>query len=163
MSDGQLVFIDAATLLAEIMTEGTPNVLTLKNRLGQIIEKASSNPAHPGQARRVRIFGELVNLLYMAGNIPAALLVEQIDEEIIEANHSVSLFLQDFSKPRAQINRSSCSDDGQPAMLRRYSHMAHQGSVPQRHGTPGRTAIRRTKRSPTTCLVFSPEMHSSSR
>src|ERR1700733_1940575 len=74
------------------MTEGTPDVLTLKNRLGQTIEKASSNPAHPGQPRRVRIFGELVNLLYMDGNIPAALLVEEIDEEIIEANHSVSLF-----------------------------------------------------------------------
>jgi hypothetical protein len=74
------------------MGEGMPDVLTLKNRLEQIIEKASSNPAHGGQPRRVRVFGELVSLLYMADNLSAAARVEEIDKEIAAANHSVSIF-----------------------------------------------------------------------
>jgi MEDS: MEthanogen/methylotroph, DcmR Sensory domain len=88
---GQLVFLDAATLLFAIMADGAPDVLILKRRLEELIEKASIGPAS-GQPRKVRIFGEMVNLLYMDGNISAATLVEELDNEVIAAYPSVTLF-----------------------------------------------------------------------
>jgi hypothetical protein len=89
-SRGQLIFLDAATLLSAFMTDGTPDARIFKNHVEQIIEKASLNP-DSGQRRKVRIFGEVVSLLYMAGNIPAAARLEGIWNEIVAA-HSISLF-----------------------------------------------------------------------
>lgn len=73
------------------MADETPDVPTLKNRIEQIIEKASLDPVR-GQSRKVRIFGELVNLLYRAGNISAAVALEALVNEVTAANPSVSLF-----------------------------------------------------------------------
>ncbi|MFN0104996.1 MAG: MEDS domain-containing protein [Bryobacteraceae bacterium] len=88
-SDGQLAFLDAASILSVFMLDGMPDALAFKNRVGQVIEKASLNPA-TGQPRRVRIFGEMVSLLCKVGNVPAATRLEEFWSEIVAA-HSVSL------------------------------------------------------------------------
>lgn len=86
---GQLSFLDAATLLAAFMADGMPDALNFKNRVGEIIDKASINPA-TGQPRKVRIFGEMVSLLYMASNTSAATRLEEFWNEMVDA-HSISL------------------------------------------------------------------------
>lgn len=89
-NSGQLAFLDAATLLSAFMTDGMPDALIFKDRVGKIIEKASLNPAN-GQPRRVRIFGEMVSLLYMASNTAAATRLEDFWNDMV-TSHSVSLF-----------------------------------------------------------------------
>ena len=89
-SHGQLAFLDAATLLSAFMADGMPDALIFKDRVGQIIDKASVNPA-TGQPRKVRIFGEMVSLLYMASNTSAAARLEEFWNEMV-ASHSISLF-----------------------------------------------------------------------
>ena len=83
--------MDAAILLSEIMRDGLPDISILNSRLGEIIQEARLNPS-TGQARKIRIFGEQVNLLYMAGNIPAAVQVEKLANEITATSSSVSVF-----------------------------------------------------------------------
>ena len=89
-SNGQLAVLDAATLLSAFMADGMPDALIFKNSVGRIIEKASLNPAD-GQPRKVRIFGEMVSLLYIGSNVPAAARLEEFWNEMVQA-HSISLF-----------------------------------------------------------------------
>jgi len=49
-----------------------PDAVVFKNRVGQMIDRASVNPA-TGRPRKVRIFGEMVSLLYVNSNTPARL------------------------------------------------------------------------------------------
>jgi len=87
---GQLAFVDAETLLSVFMADGMPDAGMFKNRVGQMIDRASVNPA-TGRPRKVRIFGEMVSLLYMNSNTPAATRLEEFWEEMVAA-HSIALF-----------------------------------------------------------------------
>jgi hypothetical protein len=87
---GQLAFLDAAALLSAFLGDGMPDAALFKDSLGHIIEQASVDP-NTGQNRRVRIFGEMVSLLYMANNVPAAERLEEFWNELVAA-HAVSLF-----------------------------------------------------------------------
>lgn len=89
-STGQLAFFDAASLLAAFMTEGMPDALIFKQRVGAIIEQARVNST-TGEPRKVRIFGEMVSLLYMESNTPAASRLEEFWNELVAA-HAISLF-----------------------------------------------------------------------
>jgi MEDS: MEthanogen/methylotroph, DcmR Sensory domain len=89
-SNGQLAFLDAATLLSAFMADGIPDAQIFKNHVEQIIHKAGLNSDN-GQPRKVRIFGDMVNLLYMASNISAATRLEEFWDEIVAA-HCISLF-----------------------------------------------------------------------
>jgi hypothetical protein len=61
-----------------------------RNAVGKIILKASVHPA-TGKNRPVRIFGEMVSLLYVTSNVAAAQRLEDFWNELVEA-YSVSLF-----------------------------------------------------------------------
>jgi len=87
---GQLTFLEAAPLLAAFTEAGTPNAALFKTAVSGIIEKAGINPS-TGKPRKVRIFGEMVSLLYMADNVAAAERLEEFWNELVEA-HSISLF-----------------------------------------------------------------------
>ena len=87
---GQLAFLDAGALLSAFMSDGMPDAGLFKARLLEIIEKASVNPAN-GQPRKIRIFGEMVSLLYMTSNVPAAARLEEFWDEMVKA-HAISLF-----------------------------------------------------------------------
>jgi MEDS: MEthanogen/methylotroph, DcmR Sensory domain len=94
---GQLAFLDAGALLSAIGADGMPDAQNFKRHLGQIIDRASLNPAN-GATRKIRIFGEMVSLLYMDGNVPAAARLEEFWEELVKA-HSISLFCAYSLKP----------------------------------------------------------------
>lgn len=90
IASGQLAFLEASALLAAFMNEGLPDAELFKSRVEQIVETAGINPAD-GQPRKVRIFGEMVSLLYISSNVPAALRLEEFWNQMV-ASHSISLF-----------------------------------------------------------------------
>ena len=88
-SNGQIVFLDAAALLAEFTVDGMPNSELFKRTIDRTIKKASRDSG-TGRSRRVRAFGEMVSLLWN-GNPTAALGLEKLWNEVIE-NHQFHCF-----------------------------------------------------------------------
>ena len=82
---GQLLVRDAATLLASITRDGMPDATLFATNVGEIIERARS-----GGTRKVRVFGEMVNLLWRS-NTPAAIRLEELWNDLI-AHSELSLF-----------------------------------------------------------------------
>jgi PAS domain S-box-containing protein len=83
---GQLLLLDAAELLASFMLDGMPDATFFSMRLGDIV--ARMRPS--GSTRKVRVFGEMVDLLWHS-NQPAAIRLEQLWNDLIEGS-GLSLF-----------------------------------------------------------------------
>ena len=83
---GQLLLVDAEELLDGFMVDGMPDTILFNRGIGGVIERVKPK----GSNRKVRIFGEMVDLLWKA-NPPAAIRVEELWNEVIDA-HDVSLF-----------------------------------------------------------------------
>jgi hypothetical protein len=88
--NGQLAFLEAGELLSVFLRAGMPDAELFKTAVTRVIERASTNAA-TGESRKVRIFGEMVSLLYMGNNTPAAERLEEFWNQLVEA-YSVSLF-----------------------------------------------------------------------
>lgn len=79
--------LDAATTLDAIMVEGRPDPERFTRVIGRAIERAA------GRGRRVRVFGELVALLWLSGNEEAAVRLEELWEGVVRSDgQSVTLF-----------------------------------------------------------------------
>jgi len=87
---GQVAFLEAGELLSVFLREGMPDAELFKTSVARVIERAGTN-SETGETRKVRIFGEMVSLLYMGSNTPAAERLEEFWNEMVEA-YSVSLF-----------------------------------------------------------------------
>ena len=83
--DGQLSLRDAAEVLTTFMLDGMPDETLFRMSVGEIVERMKSrgNP-------KVRVFGEMVDLLWRS-NQPAAVRLEQLWSELIETS-DLSLF-----------------------------------------------------------------------
>ncbi len=84
---GQLLFVDAESLLAKFMQRGMPDPQLFKGALGSALGSVRSRGRHP----RLRVFGEMVDLLWRAGNLAAAIRLEELWNEAVAAN-GLSLF-----------------------------------------------------------------------
>jgi hypothetical protein len=82
----QLTQIDAAELLSRFMVDGLPDRVLFKRIVGELIQDVRA----AGGYRRVRVYGEMVNLLWN-DNLPAAVLLEQLWNELIQVQ-GISLF-----------------------------------------------------------------------
>jgi PAS domain S-box-containing protein len=74
---GQYVPVDAAETLAQIMINGWPDAARFADVVGNVIARAGS------QYPRVRAFGEMVALLWVAGHEDAALRLEALWHDLI--------------------------------------------------------------------------------
>jgi hypothetical protein len=83
---GQLVRIDAATLLSRFMVDGLPDPARFKAAAGEALEQARQ----AGRFRRVRIYGEMVDLLWR-DNLRAAVRLESLWNELL-ATRPATLF-----------------------------------------------------------------------
>jgi PAS domain S-box-containing protein len=83
--DGQLLFLDAEELLTSFMLDGTPDATLFRMSVGDVVERMKSK----GE-RKVRVFGEMVDLLWRS-NQPAAIRLEQMWNDLIESSE-LSLF-----------------------------------------------------------------------
>jgi len=68
---GQYVSIDAAATLSKFMVDGEPSPESFAKVVGSMIARAA-------KGRRVRVFGELVALLWADGNLAAAIRLEEL-------------------------------------------------------------------------------------
>lgn len=84
--DGKLVIIEAGQMLCELLEFGGPDPAKFKTAVGNLISAARSRVG----SRRVRLYGEMVNLLCGQCNLDAAARLEQLWNEAIEL-HSVPL------------------------------------------------------------------------
>ena len=83
---GQLQVHDAEALLTRFMVDGEPHAGAFQSLADGLIGSARAS----GRFRHVRVYGEMVNLLW-GDNLPAAVRLEQLWNEVIE-EHSISLF-----------------------------------------------------------------------
>ena len=88
-ASGQLVFLDAAELMSTFMIDGNPDPKIFKAGIRTLIEQASRDE-RTGRIREVRLFGEMVNLLWPS-NSPAAERLEALGNEVIQ-EYSISIF-----------------------------------------------------------------------
>jgi PAS domain S-box-containing protein len=82
---GQYVSLDAAEILSEFMVDGAPEPERFAEVIGSIIA-----PAAEGR-RRVRIFGEMVTLLWADGNYNAVVRLEELWDDLRQT-YAFSLF-----------------------------------------------------------------------
>jgi len=68
----RLMFLDARQTLDQFMVDGSPVWELFHSRVGDAIEARRSEPG-----ARIRLYGEMVDLLWRAGNSPAALELEE--------------------------------------------------------------------------------------
>jgi hypothetical protein len=84
-ANGQLVCEDASALLASFLDESTLDELAFKTKIGSLIEKAKA----VSSPRPVRVFGEMVDLIWKTDPKPTHRM-EELWNEVIQA-HSVPL------------------------------------------------------------------------
>lgn len=84
-ASGQYVSLDAAETLAKFMFDGQPEPNRFSEVIGSIIARAVQNRS------RVRIFGEMVALLWAEGNYEPAIRLEELWNELGKT-HPFSLF-----------------------------------------------------------------------
>jgi hypothetical protein len=81
-ASGQLMFLDAAELMSTFMIDGNPDPKIFKAGIRTLIEQASRDE-RTGRNREVRLFGEIVSLLWPS-NSPAAERLEELSNEVIK-------------------------------------------------------------------------------
>lgn len=85
--EGRLLFVDARHLLSRLMFGGMPDPVRLEAGMAQLLSQASQGVT---QGTRVRVFGEMADLLWKDGNPDAALRLEELWNEA-SARHSFSV------------------------------------------------------------------------
>ena len=85
--EGRLVFLDAEATLARFMVDGAPDPELFRDVVGETLRGASARAVHTG----VRAYGEMVGLLWKAGEHAAAVRLEELWNELLKQS-DVSLF-----------------------------------------------------------------------
>jgi hypothetical protein len=82
-AEGRYLVIDAAELLAQFMVDGVPDRTRFLDVVGRLIERS--------EKRGVRIFGEMVAVLWDGGNVTAAIALEGLWNDLA-MHHDFSLY-----------------------------------------------------------------------
>ena len=83
---GQLTVLDASATLSRFMVDGLPDAPLFKEAATEVLTRARA----AGRYRHVRVYGEMVNLLWR-DNLPAAVRLEILWNELVEQN-PITLF-----------------------------------------------------------------------
>jgi hypothetical protein len=75
-SDGRLMMLDAAEVLGTFLVEGAPDAALFHANIGGVVRAAAQH------GRQVRAYGEMVALLWEAGDINAAIELERLWNEL---------------------------------------------------------------------------------
>jgi hypothetical protein len=93
---GQLRFVDAASLMHSFMRNGGPDAPLFLSAAELLVRDSESRSA----TGRVRLFGEMVNLLWREWNIPGAASLERLWNQVIQL-HRAALFCAYEVQPEA--------------------------------------------------------------
>jgi hypothetical protein len=83
---GQLVVLDAEQQLPRIMVNGTPDEACFRAMVAELVARVRASD----RFRAIRLYGEMVNLLW-SDNLPAATRLEELWNDVLE-EESISLF-----------------------------------------------------------------------
>jgi hypothetical protein len=111
----KLRFLDAGVLLSTFMVDGMPDELLFKNVIGGMVGEASKDGP-------VRVFGEMVALLWAKGDTRAALCLEELWNWLMEKQSFALL----CAYPIANLS-SEEGHDSMPVISRLHSHSHAQG------------------------------------
>lgn len=106
-SKGWFVTLDAEETLAGFMVEGMPDAEAFRATIGGLVDDVQ------GDAARVRIYGEMVAVLWDEGNIAAALALEGFWNELA-SQRSFSLLC---AYPHAVLDQASLAEVGRVCAL----------------------------------------------
>ena len=81
-ASGQLSFLDAAEMMNILIVDGMPDPKLFREGIKKLIERARRDE-RTGRNRHVRLFGEMVNLVWPT-NRAAAERLEELSNEIVE-------------------------------------------------------------------------------
>ncbi|HZN93214.1 MAG TPA: MEDS domain-containing protein, partial [Myxococcales bacterium] len=107
---GTLTLLDAAQVLREVTAEGMPHQARFEEVVGSALRRASA-----GGTRRVRAFGEMVELLWNEGRRAAALRLEELWNDLARVH--------DFSLLCAYTLANFYKEDGLPAVCAQHGHI----------------------------------------
>jgi hypothetical protein len=85
--EGRLVFLDAEATLARFMVDGCPEPGRFRSIVGDALEGVRARAVHTG----VRAYGEMVGVLWKAGEHAAAVRLEELWNDVLKQS-DVSLF-----------------------------------------------------------------------
>jgi PAS domain S-box-containing protein len=115
LRNGMLVITDAHETLGRVLVNGAPDRRLFFDVIGGALEKLAQHGRH----KRVRAFGELVDMMWRRGQATAALSLEELWSELHE-HHSFALFcaylLGNFFK--AETSADYGAEDGEIALHR---------------------------------------------
>jgi hypothetical protein len=114
---GQLALVDAGNLLATFMRDGMPDPELFREAIGSLVASVRL----PGRRPRVRVFGEMVHLLWESGNLPAAVRLEELWNGAVAAQ-SLSLFCAYYLDGKGR-------DEFPEALCAAHSHVLPGGSA----------------------------------
>jgi PAS domain S-box-containing protein len=102
--EGRYMLLDAAETLAKFMVDGLPDARRFADFVGGTIVRAKA--AAQGERQRAAVVGEMVSLLWAAGNIEGALRLEQLWNDLART-HAFSLRC---AYPMSGFNREKHSE-----------------------------------------------------
>lgn len=85
--EGRLVFLDAETTLSRLMVNGAPDQELFRSVVGEALRGVRARAVHTG----VRAYGEMVGLLWLAGEYAAAVRLEELWNDLLKLS-DVTLF-----------------------------------------------------------------------
>jgi hypothetical protein len=85
--EGRLVFLDAEATLNRFMLDGEPDQARFQSVIGDALSGVRSRAVHTG----IRAYGEMVGVLWKAGEFSAAVRLEQLWNDLLKSS-DVSLF-----------------------------------------------------------------------
>lgn len=77
LGERQLILFDADDLLSRFMTDGQPDEAKFQATVGDILEESG------GSFRGLRLYGEMVDVLWREGNVTAALRLEHLWHQLL--------------------------------------------------------------------------------
>jgi PAS domain S-box-containing protein len=114
---GRLMFLDASDTMQAFMAGDAPDSEKFFSTIGPILERLCAH----ANTRRVRAFGEMVDLLWRDGQRNAALALEELWNQLLDRH--------DFSLLCAYVMDSFYKQNGVPAVCATHSHVLR----PERH------------------------------
>ena len=119
-ADGSFVCVEADTMLASLMVDGHPDEASFNRNIAQLVEKA-----HAG-GRQVRVFGEMIAVLWHRGEHEATIELERLWSKLCSRLEFSLLCAYPRSAESAQAFGSICEqhDSGQ------HDRSRHDSSQP---------------------------------
>jgi len=116
LATGELIVLDADAMLLRLMVDGTPNSRLFQQVMIPVIEKACNGR----RDRVVRLYGEMVDVLWKAGETVAATRLETLWNQLAQTHafsllcgYSMGNFYKDAAQEEIRMHHSHVlSDDG---------------------------------------------------